>query len=81
MTHLDESEIVDLEKRFWALADTNPSKRIDLATVRSLVAPPFPNDLVLGFFSALDENQVQTLTQLFSVCCLLEKKIIIDWPK
>ena len=57
VTHLDEHEIVDLEKRFWTLADSNSSKRIDIATIRSLICPPFPERLVAGFFSALDENQ------------------------
>ena len=57
VTHLEEHEIVDLEKRFWELASQSPSNQIDLNTISSLLAPPLPKALVGPFFEALDENE------------------------
>ena len=59
VTHLEEGEIVELEKRFWALAAKNKDKsnRIDINSLRQLVTPPMPSTLTTAFFKALDENQ------------------------
>jgi ubiquitin carboxyl-terminal hydrolase 6/32 len=59
VTHLDEGEIVELEKRFWVLAAKNKDKsnRIDINSLRQLVSPPMPTALTTAFFQALDENQ------------------------
>ena len=56
VTHLEEQEIVELEKRFWALCSSSQSNQIDLDLIRTLVSPPLPESLVFAFFSALDEN-------------------------
>ena len=59
VTHLEEGEIVELEKRFWILAAKNKDKsnRIDINSLRQLVCPPMPTTLTTAFFQALDENQ------------------------
>ena len=59
VTHLEEGEIVELEKRFWVLAAKNKDKsnRIDINSLKQLVSPPMPNRLTTAFFQALDENQ------------------------
>ncbi|XP_059091560.1 ubiquitin carboxyl-terminal hydrolase 32-like isoform X2 [Tigriopus californicus] len=56
VTHLEEQEIVELEKRFWTMAGNSASGQIDLQTIRPLVSPPLPHILVSSFFSAFDEN-------------------------
>ena len=59
VTHLEECEIIDLEKRFWVLAARNRDKsnRIDLNSLRHLVSPPLNAVLTTSLFQALDENQ------------------------
>ena len=57
VTHLEEQEVVELEKRFWELASQSSSNQIDISTISSLVSPPLPSVLVTPFFSALDENE------------------------
>ena len=57
VTHLEEQEVVELEKRFWELASQSSSNQIDISTISSLVSPPLPSVLVAPFFSALDENE------------------------
>ncbi len=57
VTHLEELEVVELEKRFWELASHSPSNQIDLATISPMISPPLPPSLVLPFFKALDENE------------------------
>eukprot|EP00095_Tigriopus_kingsejongensis_P012381 snap_masked-scaffold190_size271632-processed-gene-1.19 protein:Tk12381 transcript:snap_masked-scaffold190_size271632-processed-gene-1.19-mRNA-1 annotation:"ubiquitin carboxyl-terminal hydrolase 32" len=56
VTHLEEQEIVELEKRFWTMAGNSATGQIDLAAITPLVSPPLPLILVDSFFSALDEN-------------------------
>jgi ubiquitin carboxyl-terminal hydrolase 6/32 len=57
VTHLEEQEIVELEKRFWVLAGNSSANQIDLTIIKPLVSPPLPPVLVEAFFSALDENK------------------------
>ena len=57
VTHLEEQEIVELEKRFWNLAGNSNSGQITLDIISPLVSPPLPQVLVSSFFSAFDENQ------------------------
>ncbi|CAB4058241.1 USP6_32 [Lepeophtheirus salmonis] len=57
VTHLDEEEIVELEKRFWTLTGSSHSGQIDLNLVKNIVSPPLPDDLAAPFFHALDENE------------------------
>ncbi len=46
VTHLEEQEVVELEKRFWDLAGNSGSGRIDVDIVAPLVSPPLPAVLV-----------------------------------
>ena len=55
VTHLEEQEIVELEKQFWELADPR-LRKMDEDRFRSLVSPPLPAALVPGLFAAFDEN-------------------------
>ena len=57
VTHLEEQEIVELEKRFWSLVGNSSSGQIDIGIIRPLVSPPLPSVLVEPLFSAFDENQ------------------------
>jgi len=57
VTHLEELEIVELEKKFWNLSGNSGSNQISLDVVRPLVSPPLPAVLVESFLSAFDENQ------------------------
>ena len=57
VTHLEEQEIVELEKRFWNLAGNSAANQIDFNIIRPLVSPPLPAVLVPAFFAAFDENE------------------------
>ncbi|XP_054718622.1 ubiquitin carboxyl-terminal hydrolase 32-like [Uloborus diversus] len=57
VTHLQESDINDLEKRYWILKTQSRSGRLDLETLRPLICPPIPVVLCEGIFNAFDENQ------------------------
>ena len=36
VTHLEEQEIVELEKRFWSLASNSSSNQIDISAIRQV---------------------------------------------
>lgn len=57
VTHLEEQEIVELEKRFWNLSGHSSSGQIDSNIITGLISPPFPQCLTESFFSAFDENE------------------------
>ncbi len=57
VTHLEEQEIVELEKRFWNLAGNSSANQIDVVIIKPLVSPPLPICLVPAFFAAFDENE------------------------
>ena len=46
VTHLEEQEIVELEKRFWTLSGSSTSGQVDMNTIRPMVSPPLPAVLV-----------------------------------
>lgn len=54
VTHLEEQDIVDLEKVFWLLKG---SGQLDLETLRALISPPVPWEALSGVFLAFDENR------------------------
>lgn len=54
MTHLEEQDIVDLEKMFWLLKG---SGQLDLETLGALISPPVPWPALAGVFLAFDENR------------------------
>lgn len=54
VTHLEEQDIVDLEKMFWLLKG---SGQLDLETLGALISPPVPWAALSGVFLAFDENR------------------------
>ncbi|CAG4934214.1 unnamed protein product [Colias eurytheme] len=57
VTHLEERDIIELEKCFWSLRNGTPTGELDACSVRSLLAPPLPRAAVTGVFLAFDENR------------------------
>lgn len=48
VTHLEEQDIGELEKRFWALQSAAPSGHLDFNCLQSLVCPPVPSKTCKG---------------------------------
>ncbi|KAB7505762.1 Ubiquitin carboxyl-terminal hydrolase 32 [Armadillidium nasatum] len=57
VTHLEESEILELEKRYWYLKGLSPSGRLDFETLLPMLCPPLSKILAKGVFNAFDENR------------------------
>ncbi|CAL4210610.1 unnamed protein product, partial [Meganyctiphanes norvegica] len=57
VTHLEETDILELEKRYWALKGSSPTGKLDTDTLVPLIAPPLPLPLARGVFNAFDENR------------------------
>ncbi|XP_041349176.1 ubiquitin carboxyl-terminal hydrolase 32-like [Gigantopelta aegis] len=57
VTHLEETDIIELEKRYWILKAQSKSGRFDQETFKSFVTPPLPDVLTEGLFLAFDENR------------------------
>ncbi|XP_045466873.1 ubiquitin carboxyl-terminal hydrolase 32 isoform X2 [Harmonia axyridis] len=57
VTHLEEQDICELEKCFWALQSSSPTGHLDINCIRSLVCPPVPHTACEGLFLALDVNR------------------------
>ncbi|CAL8129565.1 unnamed protein product [Orchesella dallaii] len=57
VTHLEEEDIIELEKRYWQLHSSSRSGKMDIATLLPLVSPPLPDSIFQGFFDAFDENR------------------------
>ncbi|KAJ8972102.1 hypothetical protein NQ314_000328 [Rhamnusium bicolor] len=56
VTHLEEQDICELEKCFWALQGASVSGHLDFNCLKSLVCPPVPLTACKGLFLALDVN-------------------------
>lgn len=74
VTHLEEADIIELEKRYWTLQAQSKTGRLDLDTLRPLISPPLPSDLVQGLFNAFDENKdshidLKEMACGLSACC------------
>lgn len=48
VTHLEEQDICELEKCFWALQSSSPTGHLDINCIRSLVCPPVPHTACEG---------------------------------
>ncbi|KAJ8312078.1 hypothetical protein KUTeg_009451 [Tegillarca granosa] len=57
VTHLEETDISELEKRYWVLKSQSKSGKFDQDTFRSLVCPPIPDGVCEGLFMTFDENR------------------------
>ncbi|KAK7789457.1 hypothetical protein R5R35_012652 [Gryllus longicercus] len=57
VTHLEESDIIELEKRYWLLKGQSRTGRLDLDTLIPLISPPVPLSVCAGVFAAFDENR------------------------
>ncbi|CAL1537349.1 unnamed protein product, partial [Lymnaea stagnalis] len=74
VTHLEEREIIELEKRYWTLKALSKSGRFDLELFKSQVHPPMPEKLCEFLFMAFDENcdnhiDFKEMTCGISACC------------
>uniref|UniRef100_A0A6I8N422 Ubiquitin carboxyl-terminal hydrolase 32 n=1 Tax=Ornithorhynchus anatinus TaxID=9258 RepID=A0A6I8N422_ORNAN len=74
VTHLEESDIIDLEKRYWLLKAQSRTGRFDLETFSPLVSPPIHPSLSEGLFNAFDENRdnhidFKEISCGLSACC------------
>ncbi|XP_053131058.1 ubiquitin carboxyl-terminal hydrolase 32 isoform X2 [Hemicordylus capensis] len=74
VTHLEESDIIDLEKRYWLLKAQSRTGRFDLETFVPLVSPPIHSSLGEGLFNAFDENRdnhidFKEISCGLSACC------------
>ncbi|KAL7032777.1 hypothetical protein ACKWTF_007398 [Chironomus riparius] len=56
VTHLEEKDICDLEKRFWQLKSFSLNGQLDLELLSQLLSPLFPTAAINGLFAAFDEN-------------------------
>ena len=56
VTHLEETDISDLEKVFWLLKGQSATEQLDLESLSPLVSPPVPKTALIGVFSSFDEN-------------------------
>ncbi|KAK6968759.1 Ubiquitin carboxyl-terminal hydrolase 32, partial [Biomphalaria glabrata] len=56
VTHLEEREILELEKRYWFLKGLSKTGRFDLDLFKTQVCPPMPEKLCESLFTAFDEN-------------------------
>ncbi|OWF52140.1 Ubiquitin carboxyl-terminal hydrolase 32 [Mizuhopecten yessoensis] len=57
VTHLEESDISELDKRYWVLKSQSKSGKFDVETFKALVCPPVPESVCEGLFKAFDENR------------------------
>uniref|UniRef100_A0A8C7II90 Ubiquitin carboxyl-terminal hydrolase 32 n=1 Tax=Oncorhynchus kisutch TaxID=8019 RepID=A0A8C7II90_ONCKI len=74
VTHLEESDIIDLEKRYWLLKAQSRTGRFDLETFVALVSPTIHTSLSEGLFHAFDENRdnhidFKEISCGLSACC------------
>ncbi|XP_066507438.1 ubiquitin carboxyl-terminal hydrolase 32-like isoform X2 [Hoplias malabaricus] len=74
VTHLEESDIIDLEKRYWLLKAQSRTGRFDLETFIPLVSPPIHPSISEGLFHAFDENRdnhidFKEISCGLSACC------------
>ncbi|XP_026740853.1 ubiquitin carboxyl-terminal hydrolase 32-like isoform X3 [Trichoplusia ni] len=57
VTHLEERDIIELEKCFWSLRNAAPTGQLDAESLTPLLSPPLPAAAVAGAFLAFDENR------------------------
>ncbi|XP_053617515.1 ubiquitin carboxyl-terminal hydrolase 32 isoform X2 [Plodia interpunctella] len=68
VTHLEERDIIELEKFFWSLRNNAPTGQLDDESLGPLLSPPLPKSAVAGFFLAFDENRDDHI-DFKELCC------------
>uniref|UniRef100_A0A8C3JKJ0 ubiquitinyl hydrolase 1 n=1 Tax=Calidris pygmaea TaxID=425635 RepID=A0A8C3JKJ0_9CHAR len=63
VTHLEESDIIDLEKRYWLLKAQSRTGRFDLETFAPLVSPPIHPSLSEVCFKVFDVDRDGVLSR------------------
>uniref|UniRef100_A0A6Q2YGT8 ubiquitinyl hydrolase 1 n=1 Tax=Esox lucius TaxID=8010 RepID=A0A6Q2YGT8_ESOLU len=63
VTHLEESDIIDLEKRYWLLKAQSRTGRFDLETFLPLVSPPIHHSLSEVCFKVFDLDRDGVLSR------------------
>uniref|UniRef100_A0A673L627 ubiquitinyl hydrolase 1 n=1 Tax=Sinocyclocheilus rhinocerous TaxID=307959 RepID=A0A673L627_9TELE len=63
VTHLEESDIIDLEKRYWLLKAQSRTGRFDLETFVPLVSPPIHTSLSEVCFKVFDVDRDGVLSR------------------
>uniref|UniRef100_A0A8D2N6K2 ubiquitinyl hydrolase 1 n=1 Tax=Zonotrichia albicollis TaxID=44394 RepID=A0A8D2N6K2_ZONAL len=63
VTHLEESDIIDLEKRYWLLKAQSRTGRFDLETFAPLVSPPIHQSLSEVCFKVFDVDRDGVLSR------------------
>uniref|UniRef100_A0A5F8H9G2 ubiquitinyl hydrolase 1 n=1 Tax=Monodelphis domestica TaxID=13616 RepID=A0A5F8H9G2_MONDO len=64
VTHLEESDIIDLEKRYWLLKAQSRTGRFDLETFGPLVSPPIHPSLSEVCFKVFDVDRDGVLSRV-----------------
>jgi ubiquitin carboxyl-terminal hydrolase 6/32 len=54
---VEETDIMELEKRYWLLKGQSHTGKLDLDTLIPLISPPVPLSVCPGVFGAFDENR------------------------
>ncbi|XP_046415413.1 ubiquitin carboxyl-terminal hydrolase 32 [Neodiprion fabricii] len=57
VTHLEEADIIELEKHYWTLKGQSGTGRLDLETLVPMISPPMPLSVCPGLVAAFDENR------------------------
>ncbi|XP_060562624.1 ubiquitin carboxyl-terminal hydrolase 32-like [Ruditapes philippinarum] len=57
VTHLEETDISELEKKYWILKAQSKTGKFDQETFKSFVCPTIPESLCEALFMAFDENR------------------------
>jgi ubiquitin carboxyl-terminal hydrolase 6/32 len=57
VTHLEEADIIDLEKVFWYLKGCSITGQLDFEYISHLINPPAVRSVLQGLFLAFDENR------------------------
>ncbi|XP_068623837.1 ubiquitin carboxyl-terminal hydrolase 32 [Battus philenor] len=57
VTHLEERDIIELEKCFWSLRNSAASGQLDAEGLCPLLAPALPRAAAAGVLRALDDNR------------------------
>ncbi|XP_065190122.1 ubiquitin carboxyl-terminal hydrolase 32-like [Sycon ciliatum] len=77
MTHLNDTEVAELERRYWQLKASSKTGKLDLETLTPSISPPLPLPACAGLYAAIDTNSdghldFKEMCCAISTCCLSE---------